>query len=203
MKQRKRGRLGPKYTTHEEDKALVQSALEGNQASYNALLQKYKPILFIAAKRRLSYYSDDDLEDIVMAVLGRAFVNIRQYDPTKAKFFWWIVACLHNHVSGLYRAKKLITKEKTVNLKDAGEFAVNFDYDFTQEYDREQVSRLLRLLIDKLPEELSRTITLKYFKNMTNEEIANELGCKTSDIWYRVKKAKELLKKLSQNGKLF
>jgi RNA polymerase sigma factor (sigma-70 family) len=198
----RKGRKGPKYTTHEEDKRLVVNAINGDQNAWNILLQKYKPILYIAAKRRLSYYSDEDLEDIVMTVLGNTFVKIRQYDPEKAKFFWWIVASLHNHISGLYNRKKLIPKESPVNLKDAGEFAIDYS-DFTENYDREQVSRLIRLLIGKLPEDLSKAITLRYFKEYTNEQIAEEIGCKPGDVWYKIKKGRDMLKRLSQNGKLF
>ena len=198
----RKGRKGPKYTTHEEDKRLVVNAINGDQNAWNILLQKYKPILYIAAKRRLSYYSDEDLEDIVMTVLGNTFVKIRQYDPEKAKFFWWIVASLHNHISGLYNRKKLIPKESPVNLKDAGEFAIDYS-DFTENYDREQVSRLIRLLIGKLPEDLSKAITLRYFKEYTNEQIAEEIGCRPGDVWYKIKKGREMLKRLSQNGKLF
>ena len=198
----RKGRKGPKYTTHEEDKRLVVNAINGDQNAWNILLQKYKPILYIAAKRRLSYYSDEDLEDIVMTVLGNTFVKIRQYDPEKAKFFWWIVASLHNHISGLYNRKKLIPRESPVSLKDAGEFAIDYS-DFTENYDREQVSRLIRLLIGKLPEDLSKAITLRYFKEYTNEQIAEEIGCKPGDVWYKIKKGRDMLKKLSQNGKLF
>ena len=198
----RRGRKGPKYTTHEEDKKLVVNAINGDQNAWNILLQKYKPILYIAAKRRLSYYSDEDLEDIVMTVLGNTFVKIRQYDPERAKFFWWIVGSLHNYISGLYNRKKLIPNESPISLKDAGDFAIDYS-DFTEEYDREQVSRLIRLLIDKLPEDLSKAITLRYFKEYTNEQIAEELGCKPGDVWYKIKKGRDMLKRLSQNGKLF
>ena len=200
---KKRGRQGPAYTTHEEDKKLVLSAIGGDANSYNILVQKYKPILFIASKRRLYHYSDDDLEDIVMTVLGNSFVNIRSYNPERGTFFWWIVACLHNYISSLYSRKKLIPKEKLVGLKDAGEFAVNNDFDFTENYDREQVSTLIRLLISKLPEDFGKAITLRYFKGYTNEQIAEEIGCKPSDVWYKLKKGKDILKKLSKNGKLF
>ena len=198
----RKGRKGPKYTTHEEDKKLVVNAINGDQNAWNILLQKYKPILYIAAKRRLSYYSDEDLEDIVMTVLGNTFVKIRQYDPERAKFFWWIVGSLHNYISGLYNRKKLIPNESPISLKDAGDFAIDYS-DFTEEYDREQVSRLIRLLIDKLPEDLSKAITLRYFKEYTNEQIAEEIGCKPGDVWYKIKKGRDMLKRLSQNGKLF
>lgn len=199
----KKGRSGPKYTTHEEDKKLVALAIGGDSNSWNILLQKYKPILYIAAKRRLSYYSDEDLEDIVMTVLGNTFVKIRQYDPERAKFFWWIVASLHNHISGLYHRKKLITPDKSISLSDIRNEAIDNDFDFTENYDREQVSRLVRLLISKLPEDLAKAITLRYFKGYTNEQIAPEIGCKPGDVWYKIKKGKEMLKTLSKNGKLF
>lgn len=199
----KRGRKGPRYTTHEEDKKLVASAIDGDQNSWNILLEKYKPILYTAAKRRLSYYADEDLEDIVMTVLGNSFVKIRQYNPEKAKFFWWIVACLHNHVSGLYSRGKLMTPDKSVPLKEAGGFAVNLDFDFTESYDREQVSKLVRLLVSKLPEDISKAITMRYFKGLSNEEIAEEIGCKPGDVWYKLKKGRQMLKSISQNGKLF
>jgi|LauGreDrversion4_2_1035121.scaffolds.fasta_scaffold810128_2 RNA polymerase sigma factor (sigma-70 family) len=199
----KKGRSGPKYTTHEEDKKLVALAIDGDSNSWNILLQKYKPILYTAAKRRLSYYSDEDLEDIVMTVLGNTFVKIRQYDPERAKFFWWIVASLHNHISGLFHRKKLITPDKSISLSDIRNEVVDNDFDFTENYDREQVSRLVRLLISKLPEDLAKSITLRYFKGYTNEQIATEIGCKPGDVWYKIKKAKDMLKTLSQNGKLF
>lgn len=197
-----RGRKGPVYTTHEEDKQLVVQAISGDQRAYNILLQKYKPILYIAAKRRLPNSPDEELEDIVMAVLGNTFVKIKQYDPDKAKFFWWIVASLHNHVSLLYKRNKLTNNENTVSIKDAGDFAI-YDDDFTLNYDKEQVSKLIRLLITKLPEDLSKAITMRYFKDATNEEIALVINCKPSEVWYRLKRGRDLLKKLSYNGKLF
>jgi hypothetical protein len=61
----KRGRTSPKYLTHDEDKALVTLALSGSNKAYNDLAQKYKPILYIAVRRRLPKISEEDAEDIV------------------------------------------------------------------------------------------------------------------------------------------
>lgn len=200
----KRGRKGPKYTTHEEDKRLVLLAISGDYNAYNILLEKYKPILYIAAKRRLFNYDEEDIEDIVMTVLGNAFVKIKQYDPEKAKFFWWIVACLHNHVSNLYKRDKLIKRDNFVSLSNSPMIEVySDDSNFSEDYDREQTSKLIRLLISKLPEDQSKAITMRYFKDASNEEIAKEIGCKPDEVWYRLKKGREKLKKLSINGKLF
>ena len=97
----RRGFKKTAYTTHAEDKALVLEAIAGDQKAYNVLLSKYKPILFTAAKRRLSKKNVEDIEDIVMIVLGTAFVRINQYDPEKSLFFTWMISCLHNYVNGI------------------------------------------------------------------------------------------------------
>jgi RNA polymerase sigma factor (sigma-70 family) len=77
------------------------------------------------------------------------------------------------------------------------------DSNFSEDYDKEQTSKLIRLLISKLPEDQSKAITMRYFKDASNEEIAKEIGCKPDEVWYRLKKGREKLKKLSINGKLF
>ena len=194
------------YTTHEEDKQLVADAINGDTKAYNVLIRKYKPILYTAAKRRLPQSEVEDLEDIVMTVLGNTFVKIRQYNPEKSKFFTWMIACLHNYVNGLPNRKKRIeadSYDRPTNRRDAEVFAVAATDDAAEEIDREQVSRLVRLLVSQLPEDISKAISMKYFKDATNEEIAAELNCKPGDVWYKIKRGRELLHKISKKNKLF
>jgi len=195
----------PIYTTHEEDKQLVIQAMSGDQRSYNTLARKYKLILFTAAQRRLPNRKEEDLEDIVMAVLGRCFISLHLYDPSKSKFFTWMVACLHNHVNGLAKGKKRISAESyngiptvSMEVREIGESENTID-----NIDRTQVIKLVRLLVDKLPSDVATAIKLKYFKDYSYEEIANELGCKVGDVWYKIKKGKTILKKLSDVNGLF
>lgn len=199
-----------KYTTHEEDKRLVKCAIEGDQSAYNTLLRKYKPILYTAAKRRLSNANPDDLEDIVMIVLGNSFVKIRQYDSTKSLFFTWMVACLHNYVNSIPGQKKRVKADSLNDIYpssgDENEF-VEYNIpdidNFDTNMDKEQTSKLLRLLISKLPPDISKAITMKYFTDSTNDEIANAIGCRTSEIWYKIKRGKDLLKRMSDKDNLF
>lgn len=190
------------YTTHEEDKALVIEALGGSQRAYNTLLTKYKPILYTAAKRRLPYKEPEDLEDITMVVLGNAFIKMNQYDPEKSKFFTWMVACLHNYVNTLPKQKKRVEtysmEENIVRVSNEPDYH-NFDTDI----DRERVSSLVRKLIYRLPEELAKAITLKYFRDASHAEIAEAIGCKEQDVWYKLQRGRQLLKKMSDTNDLF
>jgi RNA polymerase sigma factor (sigma-70 family) len=199
-----------KMTTHAEDKALVISAIEGDQKSYNTLLRKYKPILYTAAKRRLPQKGVEDLEDIVMIVLGNAFLKINQYDPEKSLFFTWMVACLHNYVNGIPNQKKRIQADSLEDMYPSNdgsdtpiEYAIPDEDPFDLSMDKEQTAKLVRLLIDKLPADLSEVIKLKYFKELSHKEIAETVGCKEGEVWYKLKKAKDRLKKLSDVDSLF
>jgi RNA polymerase sigma factor (sigma-70 family) len=199
-----------KMTTHAQDKELVLSALAGNQKSYNTLLSKYKPILYTAAKRRLPNKGVEDLEDIVMIVLGNTFVKINQYNPEKSLFFTWMVACLHNYINGIPNQKKRIQADSLEDIypsnegsDDPVEYSIPDEDPFDLSMDKEQSAKLVRLLVDKLPAELAQVIKLKYFKELSNQEIADIIGCGPNDIWYKVKKAKEKLKKLSDVDSLF
>jgi RNA polymerase sigma factor (sigma-70 family) len=191
------------YTTHEEDKQLVIQAIGGEPRAYNILLQKYKPILYVAAKRRLPYAIPDDLEDIVMAVLGTSFVRLHQYDPEKSKFFTWMVACLHNYVNGIPKQKKRVT---TYSYEDDEEHLKNTyteEATFDEDIDRRKSYELLKVLIKKLPKDYGRAIFFKYYKGYSHEEIAEALGCETSNVWYKLQRGRELLKEMSHGNDLF
>lgn len=197
-----RGRKAPKYLTHDQDKALVLEALSGSPKAYNDLAQKYKPILYIAVRRRLPHIQEEEAEDIVMSVMGRCFVSFHLYDPEKSKLFTWMIACVHNHMNGLNQGKKRI---RGVEYGESGYDidGIEDPSDFQVDVDRVNVVRLVRMLVDKLPPECAQAIKLKYFREMSNEEIAQEMGIKPTDVWYRVKKGREILKRLSDGHGLF
>jgi RNA polymerase sigma factor (sigma-70 family) len=199
-----------KMTTHARDKELVLLALSGNQKAYNDLLAKYKPILYTAAKRRLTHKPVEDLEDIVMIVLGQAFVRINQYNPEKSLFFTWMVACLHNYINGIPGQKKRIQADSLEDLypsnqdtEETKEYNIPDEDVFDLEMDRQQTFKLIRALVDKLPKESSDIIKLKYFKELSYGEIAEAMGIDETHVWYKLKKAKDQLKKIADDDLLF
>lgn len=195
-------RKGVAYTTHEEDKHLAVEAVNGDRRAYSILLTKYKPILYTAAKRRLHWKDSEDLEDITMIVLGNAFLKLNQYDPEKSKLFTWMVACLHNYVNSIPKQKKRV---ETYSLEDnKREVAAKPDtHSFDTQVDRERTSQLIKVLISRLPGDIGKAITMKYFKDSTHAEIADEIGCKEQDVWYKLQRGRQLLKRMSETNELF
>ena len=199
-----------KYTTHAEDKALVIDAISGNQKAYNVLLSKYKPILYTAAKRRLPNKNVEDLEDIVMYVLGNAFVKISTYDPEKSLFFTWMLACLHNYVNCIPSQKKRVIADSIEDIYPSNqdseapiEYQIPDEDNFDINMDIEQTAILIRMLVEKLPPESCEVIKLRYFKELSHKEIAEKIGCGERSVWYKLQTAKNRLKRLSEKENLF
>jgi RNA polymerase sigma-70 factor (ECF subfamily) len=197
------------YTSHDEDKRLVREAVAGNQDAYGILLTKYKGILFTAATRRLPDKSPEDLEDIVMTVLGTVFIRLNTYDPEKSKVFSWMLMCLHSYISSIPQQKKRVpttSLEDVYGKNDADDFVeyqVPSDHNFDEDIDKKRAKTLIRLLLNKLPPDISKAIVMKYFHDSTHKEIAQAIGCEESIVWYKIKKGRELLKKLAKNQDLF
>ena len=199
------GRKGPRYLTHDEDKELVVKALNGDNLAYNKLAEKYKPVLYTVIRRRMWSISEEDAEDITMTVLGRAFVYLKTYNPQKSKLFSWMVACCHNYLNSIPRKKKRIEGIRYIDTdKQIETFSNSSDTDdIIGNIDRSNVSKLVRKLIERLPPELAEVFKLKYFKELSNEDIAQIVGIKETDVYYRAKKGRDLLKKWLSRNKLF
>lgn len=205
----RRGYKRAKLTSHDEDKELAKRAMTGDQKAYNVLLLKYKPIVYTAAKRRLPWLIVEDLEDITMIVLGNAFVKIHQYDHEKSKFFTWMLACLHNYVNTIPTQKKRVTAYSIEDMypgKDENslvEYEIPSEDRFDLNYDTKQSFTLLRTLMKELPEDIYRVMVLRFFRELSHEEIANELNIEKGNVWYKIKKGRELLKKKSKLNGIF
>jgi len=137
-------------------------------------------------------------------VLGRAFISLHTYDAEKSKMFTWMIACVQNHMSSLKTKKKRIQTVDVVSERHR-DILENATYEDTTQgdVDRANLVKLVRALVDKLPQECSQVIKLKYFKELSNDEIADIMGIKPTDVWYRVNKAKRILKGLGVRNGLF
>jgi RNA polymerase sigma factor (sigma-70 family) len=197
------------YTSHDEDKKLVNRAISGDQQAYAILLTKYKAILYTAAKRRLPEKNTEELEDIVMTVLGTTFIQLNTYDESRSKVFTWMLLRLHSHISNIHKQKKrVITKslDEVYGQKDSDDFIeyqVPDEDLFDERMDRKRAMRLIKIMLDKLPPDLSMAVIMKYMQDATYKEIAEKIGCDETLVWYKIKRGRELLKEMAENQELF
>ena len=180
----------------EQDRALVARALDGDQAAYEMLVNKYRRalhyhILHLVRKR-------DDLDDLVQESFIKAFGALSTYAPQYA-FSTWLYKIASNHAIDYLRKRRLQTTsiDKPIQTRE-GEMQVELP-DTTYRPDRhiveDQRRTLIQEAIDALPEKYHRVIVMRHQQEKTYEEIALELDLPLGTVKAHIFRAREMLNK--------
>ena len=180
----------------EQDRALVEAALAGDQRAYERLVAKYSDAL----QRHVGRLVRDphEVEDLVQEAFIKAFSSLPSYSADYA-FSTWLYKIATNHAIDYLRRKKLPTYsiDKPLQTKD-GELQVELP-DTTYRPDRhvvaDQRNALIAAAIAELPEKYHRVIVMRHQQEMSYEEIAVALDLPLGTVKAHIFRARALLYK--------
>lgn len=180
----------------EQDKDFVAQALQGDEAAYAALVNKYQNALFHHIRKIIRDKSEVD--DLVQESFIKAFSALESYS-TEYAFSTWLYKIATNHSIDFLRKKKLRTQsiDKPIKTRE-GEMEVELP-DTTYRPDRhiveDQRKTLIQEAIDALPPKYYRVIVLRHQQEKTYDEIARELDLPLGTVKAHIFRARELLNK--------
>jgi RNA polymerase sigma factor (sigma-70 family) len=160
------------------DIGLIHSALdEGNQRAYAELMHHYRDSLYFMMLKMTT--DPIDAEDMTIEAFGKAFKELGSYKPNYA-FSTWLFKIATNNCVDFLRKRKKNTLSLDQKLSDYEEM------DFTQSIPcsrpdpeekiiTKQKHKLMRDIVDKLKPHYKMLIEMRYFKEYSYEEIAEEL----------------------------
>ena len=180
----------------EQDRALVEKALRGDEEAYRFLLEKYSKALHHHIYRMVR--DKGEVEDLVQESFIKAFSALSSYSADYA-FSTWLYKIATNHTIDYLRKKKLPTFsiDKPIQTRDG-----SLDYevpDTTYRPDRhivaDQRRALIQEAIDALPEKYHRVIVMRHQQERSYEEIAAELDLPLGTVKAHIFRARKLLYK--------
>ena len=180
----------------EQDRRLIERALAGEQAAYQALVQKYERGLTHHIRRLVR--RPDDVEDLVQETYIKAFGALDTYAPQFA-FSTWLYKIATNHAIDYLRKRRIptVSLDKPVQTRE-GEMQIEVA-DSTFRPDRpiveDQRKTILQEAVDALPEKYHRVIVMRHQQEMAYEEIAEQLGLPLGTVKAHIFRARELLNK--------
>lgn len=175
-----------RYTT---DAALWDSFLEGSKIAYAYLYSKYAPTLYnygykIAQNRELT---EDCLQDLFLTILETR-ERLGRTDSIK----FYLMRSLRRDI-----VRKLTTEQRFNHEPDTLDFTIEFYYEPTwldKQISQDQ-STLLLYELNNLPARQKEAIFLKYFDNLSYEEISGIMGIEQTSVYKIVYKAIAALQK--------
>ena len=187
----------------QQDYALVESALKGDEKAFAKLLSKYKDAIYFMLLKMVNNKSD--AEDLTIEAFGKAFKNLQQYSPSYA-FSTWLFKIASNNCIDFLRKKKGVhvsiessqdsnENEQSVKLKSK-------DPDPEEKLIRIQKAILLRRIVHRLKPRYRTLVELRYFREYSYEEIAKELSLPLGTVKAQLFRAREMLFKMIESTEM-
>ncbi len=179
-----------------EDFNLIDKATsDHDESAYAELMKRYKkPVYHMILKMVRNV---DDAEDLTIEAFAKAFKNLHRFKKDYT-FSTWLFRIATNNAIDFIRKKKLETLSLNSSFKDDSGDSITIDVEDNdpnpmEEAIKSQRNELVRLFVTKLPPKYQRLVRLRYFDEMSYDEIAKELEAPLGTVKAQLHRARELL----------
>ena len=179
----------------EDFKLIDQATIEHDEQAFAELMKRYKkPVYHMILKMVRNV---DDAEDLTIEAFAKAFKNLSRFKKDYT-FSTWLFRIATNNAIDFIRKKKLETMSLDSSYKDDSGEAVKIDVEDNElnpmeETIKSQKIELIRIFVDKLPPKYQRLVKLRYFDELSYEEIAKELEAPLGTVKAQLHRARELM----------
>ena len=185
------------------DFELVVKARESkDERAYAELMTKYRDSIYFIMLKMVK--NSDDADDLTIEAFGKAFNRLHQYTPNYA-FSTWLFRIATNNCIDFIRKKKMITFsiDKEYEGEEGGmTFEIKDErLDPEERFIRKQKIRIMREIVEHLKPRYKNLIVLRYFRELSYDEIAKETELPIGTVKAQLYRAREQLYNLMQNKK--
>ena len=188
----------------QRDYQLVIAARDkGDQRAYADLMRYYREPIYLMLLRMT--HSPVDADDLTIETFGKAFCQLSSYKPQNT-FATWLFAIASNNGIDFIRKRRMqmLSLGAMSVCNDDGAYEYPIPSDDANPEDAlilRQRGIMLRDIVDKLKPRYSRIVKMRYFEEMTYEEIAQELNIPLGTVKIQLRRARMLLAEIIKSQK--
>lgn len=169
---------------------LIKQIQSGNEEAFNELYRITSPKAYFVAFKILR--NEQDAEDVLQESYIIVLEKINEIDPSKS-FMGWLYRIVSNKSKNLLKKRNALSFDAYEEVfEDVPE--ENSDFDPEESLDKNEICREVMAAIDELSNEKRICIILKYFGEMTVDEVAESLEVPESTVRNRLFIARKELK---------
>ncbi|MBU0976136.1 MAG: sigma-70 family RNA polymerase sigma factor [Patescibacteria group bacterium] len=154
-----------------QEKQLVEKAKESLEA-FDRLYEHYLPRIYGYVLNRSR--NREVAEDVTSQTFIKAMTKIKSFRYQGYSFGAWLYRIAHNTMIDFFR------KNPDIKVAEADEVESEDRADLSAE--RLERQRIIIEALRRLPRQYQEVLSLKFFEDLENEEIADILGCKKETL---------------------
>ena len=184
------------------DYNLIRAALDkGDQKAYAELMGRYHDSVYFMLLKMVN--NKDDADDLTIEAFGKAFKRLSQYTPNYA-FSTWLFKIASNNCIDFIRRKKMVTFsiDRTFENDEGGEMSMDLKASGLNPEEniiKKQKSKLMHEIVDKLKPRYRVLVEMRYFEELSYEEIAEKLELPLGTVKAQLFRAREFLANILKN----
>ncbi|MBR1766693.1 MAG: sigma-70 family RNA polymerase sigma factor [Bacteroidales bacterium] len=180
----------------QRDYQLVCDARDkGSHRAYAALMASYREPLYLLLLRMT--HNATTADDLTMETFSKAFLQLHRYSPTGTFSSWLFSIGVNTYIDYVRKRKPDTVSLSSITRTNDNEF-VEYQIPSGQPNPEEAMIRLqrdaaLKEVVASLKEPYRRIIELRYYEDLSYEEIAERLRLPLGTVKVRLLRAKALL----------
>ena len=177
------------------DMELVKQAQAGDQKAYTKLLSRYRDSIYFMLLKMVG--NKVDAEDLTIEAFGKAFRNIDLYSANYAFSTWLFKIASNNGIDFLRRKKgKLVSMDQENDDEENGSRPIvvsSNEPDPSESLIKSQTVETVRNVVEKLKPRYRKLVEMRYFQELSYEEIAEQLDMPIGTVKAQLFRSRELL----------
>ena len=167
----------------------IAQAKAGNAEAWGELYRQYAPAIFRFCRRAMP--TREDAEDATMDIFIKVRQKLSQFDASRP-FSAWLYTVAANHCWDLLRRRKLRQERETGEVENMP--LEHPDPGQLEKLLEETSEKQVRAALDKLPSRARMALVLRYYSDMSYEEIADSLGVRRAFVGVLLLRARHHLR---------
>jgi RNA polymerase sigma-70 factor (ECF subfamily) len=180
---------------------VIEQCRKGSTAAFADIVRRYERPLFAYVYRLGCTPASRDPEDVVQEIFVKAYQGIGRYKRRRdCSFSSWIFSIARNHCVSLMRRMKL-EHQVFRPLDAAADVAGGSESCPLEVVSRKETARQVAEATAGLPEAMKSAFLLRYYQDMSYEQIAQVFECSIGTVRSRLARARKAIKNhLQESG---
>lgn len=169
--------------------AVIAEARGGSPEAWGEIYRQYGAAIFRFCRRALP--TKEDAEDATTEIFLKVKEKLGQYDPTRP-FGAWLYRVAANHCWDILRRRRIRQDLETGDLENLP--LEHPDPGQLEQLVTKHTSQQVRNALDKLPARARMALVLRYYSEMSYDEIADSLGVRRPFVGVLLLRARHQLR---------